>query len=272
MAGLRAPAAGSSRGSTSTTRTRPTSRRSRSPRATAGSPYLGEIAYTDQVVGRWTSWLETQGLLERTSGGAADHGESLGDHGEATHAYFIYGATTHVPLIVRTPWGLTGRGPAQVSAVDIMPTVLDLVGLAPQEGLDGRSLARALLDPAPPRPSAYSETYFTRYHFGWQHLRGLRDDRYAYIDAREPELYDLPPGSRRDAQRLQGQQRARRTPAAAPGGAARSDRRPGPRARAARPGTLQRLAALGYVGNVVDVDPDAGAPRSQGQAAASSSP
>ena len=37
----------------------------------------------------------------------ADHGESLGDHGEAAHAYFIYGATTHVPLIVRTPWGLT---------------------------------------------------------------------------------------------------------------------------------------------------------------------
>ena len=120
-----------------------------------------------------------------------DHGEGLGDHGEASHAYFIYGATTHVPLIVRTPWGLTGRSPAQVSTVDILPTVLDVVGLAPQEGIDGRSLARALFDPAAPLGHAsYSETYFPRYHFGWQHLRSLRDDRYTYVDAPRPELYD----------------------------------------------------------------------------------
>ncbi len=224
-----------------------------------GQPYLGEIAYTDKVVGRLTSWLETQGLMDRTIVVVVgDHGESLGDHGEASHAYFIYGATTHVPLIVRTPWGLTGRSAAQVSTVDILPTVLDVVGLPPQDGIDGRSLARALLDPAAALDhSAYSETYFPRYHFGWQHLRSLRDDRYTYVDAPRPELYDRSqdPGETRnvfkaysqraEAMRLRLEEMSRTTDAQAP------------ERKQLDPETLQRLAALGYVGNVIDVDPHA---------------
>lgn len=222
-------------------------------------PYVAEIAYTDQVVGRLTGWLRERGLLDRTLVVlTADHGESLGDHGESTHAYFIYGATTHVPLIVRTPWGLSGRSAAQVSTVDIMPTVLDLVGLAPQGGTDGRSLARALFDPANAAGrAAYAETYFPRYHFGWQHLRGLRDGRWAYVDAPEPELYDLraDPGERtnvfkansRRAEelRLELERLARAVEGAAP------------QRQSLDPETLERLAALGYVGNVIDVDPTA---------------
>jgi arylsulfatase A-like enzyme/Flp pilus assembly protein TadD len=224
-----------------------------------GQPYLGEIAYTDKVVGRLTSWLETQGLMDRTIVVVVgDHGESLGEHGEASHAYFIYGSTMHVPLIVRTPWGLTGRSPAQVSTVDILPTVLDVVGLTPQEGIDGRSLARALFDPAAPLGhSSYSETYFPRYHFGWQHLRSLRDDRYTYVDAPRPELYDRreDPGETRnvfkaysqraEALRLRLEEMSRTTDAQAP------------ERKQLDPETLQRLAALGYVGNVIDVDPHA---------------
>jgi len=224
-----------------------------------GQPYLGELAYTDHVVGRLTGWLETKGLLEKTViVVVGDHGESLGDHGEAAHAYFIYGATTHVPLIVRTPWGLTGRSPAQVSTVDILPTVLDVVGLAPQEGIDGRSLARALFDPAAPLDHAsYSETYFPRYHFGWQHLRSLRDDRYTYVDAPRPELYDRSqdPGETRnvfkaysqraEALRVRLEEMSRTTGTQAP------------ERKQLDPETLQRLAALGYVGNVIDVDPHA---------------
>jgi arylsulfatase A-like enzyme/Flp pilus assembly protein TadD len=224
-----------------------------------GQPYLGEIAYTDKVVGRLTSWLETQGLMDRTIVVVVgDHGESLGEHGEASHAYFIYGSTMHVPLIVRTPWGLTGRSRAQVSTVDILPTVLDAVGLAPQEGIDGRSLARALFDPAAPLDhSSYSETYFPRYHFGWQHLRSLRDDRYTYVDAPRPELYDRSedPGETRnifkaysqraEALRLRLEEMSRTTDAQAP------------ERKQLDPETLQRLAALGYVGNVIDVDPHA---------------
>jgi arylsulfatase A-like enzyme/Tfp pilus assembly protein PilF len=222
-------------------------------------PYLGEIAYTDAVVGRLTQWLRDQGLLERTIVVlTADHGESLGDHGEAAHAYFIYGATTHVPLVVRTPWGLRGRNASRVSGVDLMPTVLELAGLPPEPNVDGRSVARALFDPqADLGHVAYSETYFPRYHFGWQHLRSLRDQRWTYVEAPEPELDDLAadPGetrnvfkansARAEALRLRMEELSRSAGQSAP------------ERQSLDPDTLQRLAALGYVGNVIDVDPDA---------------
>jgi choline-sulfatase len=222
-------------------------------------PYLGEIAYTDAVIGRLTAWLSANGQLEKTIVVViGDHGESLGDHGEASHAYFIYGATTHVPFIVRTPWGLAGRNPSRVSGVDLMPTVLDLVGLAPEKGIDGHSLARAAFDPAARLGHvAYSETYFPRYHFGWQHLRGLRDDAYSYIDAPKPELYDLAadPGERTNiykANSARAEQMRTRMEAMSAG-----REQAAPERQSLDPDTLQRLAALGYVGNVIDVDPDA---------------
>jgi Flp pilus assembly protein TadD len=187
-----------------------------------------------------------------------DHGESLGDHGETAHAYFIYGATTHVPLIIHTPWGWRGRNASQVSSVDIMPTVLDLVGLAPQAGVDGGSLARAVIDPAAALEHvAYSETYFPRYHFGWQHLRSLRDGRYTFVDAPEPELYDVAadPGETRNIFKAYSQRAEERRLKLE--SLARARDASAPARQAMDPETLQRLAALGYVGNVIDVDPDA---------------
>src|SRR3989441_1647098 len=139
-----------------------------------------------------------------------------------------------------------------------MPTALDLRGLPPQDGVDGRSLALALLDTGASADTlAYSETYFPRYHFGWQHLRGVRSLRYKYIDAPRPELYDLQqdPGEtnniykafsrRAEELRLQMDALTKEGAAAAP------------ERRSLDPDTLQRLAALGYVGNVIDVDPNA---------------
>jgi choline-sulfatase len=222
-------------------------------------PYLAEIAYTDKVVGRLTTWLRQKGLVERTLVVlTGDHGESLGDHGESTHAYFVYDATTHVPLVVRTPWGVKGRRSLQTSSVDLMPTVLDLVGLAPQPGVDGHSLAQAILDPeANTDRIAYSETYFPRYHFGWQHLRAARTRQYKYIDAPEPELYDLAqdPGETKNIYRAFSRRaedlRVRMEELTKNAGGKAPER------RSLDPETLQRLAALGYVGNVIDVDPNA---------------
>ena len=222
-------------------------------------PYLGEIAYTDQVVGRLTSWLREKGLLERTLVVlTADHGESLGDHGESTHAYFVYDATTRVPLVIRTPWGLRGRRALQTSGVDVMPTLLDLLGLPPQPGVDGHSLAREMLDPqATSDRIAYAETYFPRYHFGWQHLRSVRSQAYKYIDAPEPELYDLAadPGETKNIYRAfsrRGEDLRLRMEELT-----RNEGSAAPERRSLDPETLQRLAALGYVGNVIDVDPTA---------------
>jgi arylsulfatase A-like enzyme/Flp pilus assembly protein TadD len=224
-----------------------------------GQPYLGEIAYTDKVVGRLLDWLRERGLMDRTVVVlTADHGESLGDHGESTHAYFVYDATTLVPLVVRTPWRGRGRRSIQVSGVDLMPTLLDLLGLPPQEDIDGRSVARALFDPeADFDHLAYSETYFPRYHFGWQHLVALRSRQYKYVDAPQPELYDLlqdPRESRNvfKAYSRRADEMRRRLEAMVKRGPSAALER-----KSLDPETLERLAALGYVGNVVDVDPDA---------------
>jgi arylsulfatase A-like enzyme/Flp pilus assembly protein TadD len=225
----------------------------------ASTPYVGEIAYTDQVFGRLMSWLRDNGQLHRTIVlVTGDHGESLGEHGEAAHAFFVYGSTTHVPLIVRTPWGLQGRRAARVSGVDVTPTLLDLVGLPPQPGLDGRSLARVIFDPQArlERP-AYSETYFPRYHYGWQQLRAMRDERWSYVDAPEPELYDLAADAG-ETTNVYKRFSARAEPLRlALDALARDAAAQAPERRSLDPETLQRLAALGYVGNVIDVDPSA---------------
>ena len=131
-------------------------------------------------------------------------------------------------------------------------------------GLDPRRLCSAaglsyvqLTDPDArlDRPS-YSESYFPRYHYGWQQLRALRDDRYTYIDAPEPELYDLSedPGETRNIFKAFS---ARAEPLRLALEALSKVGTQSPERRSLDPETLQRLAALGYVGNVIDVDPRA---------------
>jgi len=224
-----------------------------------GQPYVGEVAYTDHVVGRLVAWLKGAGAWDRTLLLLiADHGESLGEHGENAHTFFVYDATQHVPLVVRTPWGDKGRNRSQVSTVDVTPTVLDLVGLPPQPETDGRSLARLVLDPAAEAPGvAYAETYFPRFHYGWQHLRAVRDGKWKYIEAPTPELYDV----QQDPRELKN------VHAAFAGQAAELRRRleemagsgvqAAPDEASLDPETLQRLAALGYVGGGPTVDPAA---------------
>jgi arylsulfatase A-like enzyme/Tfp pilus assembly protein PilF len=224
-----------------------------------GQKYLGEVAYTDHVVGRLVSWLKGAGLWNRTILVlVADHGESLGEHGEKAHTFFVYDATQHVPLVVRTPWGDRGRSGAQVSTVDVMPTVLDLAGLPPQPGIDGRSLVRLILRPGADAPGvAYAETYFPRFHYGWQHLRSMRDGQWKYIEAPTPELYDVrqDPGETRNVYKAFSRRaedlRVRLEKLAGTGVQAAPDQ------AALDPETLQRLAALGYVGGGPRVDAEA---------------
>jgi choline-sulfatase len=223
-----------------------------------GRPYVGEVAFTDEVVGRLLRWLRETGLDRRTLVVVvADHGEGLGEHGEQTHAYFVYDSSMHVPLIVRTPWGDRGRVRGQVSTADLTPTVLDLLGLPPEPGIDGRSMALAVIRPeSDVAHNAYLETYFPRYHFGWQHLRAARDGRYKYIDAPDPELYDLQsdPGETKNIYKSYGARAEglRRWLAEVGSHSASA-----PERRELDPEALQRLAALGYVGNAVATDADA---------------
>jgi len=157
--------------------------------------YDGAIAYVDSLVGEVRDMLSRKGVLERTVIiVAADHGESLGEHHESTHGFFIYDATVSVPLIVHVPApGLQGKVvSSQVENIDIMPSLLDLLGLPVPPEVQGRSFLPALagVEPGGPR-LAYSESYYPRYHYGWSELKSLSSPEFRYVRAPVPEVYDL---------------------------------------------------------------------------------
>ncbi len=159
------------------------------------SLYDGEIAYVDQLVGEFLDFMQRQGLLEKTLFlFTADHGESLGEHKESAHGFFIYDAVLRVPLIIRFPQASGPRGlslSTQAQSIDLMPTILDLVGATIPSSVQGKSL-RPLLQGKKTNPApAYSETYYPRYHYGWSELHSLRQGGFKFIAAPRPELYDL---------------------------------------------------------------------------------
>jgi arylsulfatase A-like enzyme/Flp pilus assembly protein TadD len=168
----------------------------------ARSPYDGEIAYVDYALGILFKSLKAKGLWENTHILLiGDHGEGLGEHGELNHGFFVYDSTLHVPLIIR-PTDRPGKGRSidlLVQSVDIAPTVLRLVGLQPPQEMQGQSLLGLMgstednIDKklASNGRSAYFETFYPLRQFGWSELRGIRTERYKYIDAPRAELYDM---------------------------------------------------------------------------------
>jgi arylsulfatase A-like enzyme/Flp pilus assembly protein TadD len=160
----------------------------------ATHPYDGEIAFADEQVGRLLHFLKDKGLYQNTiivlSG---DHGESLGEHGEKTHGFFIYNATMHVPLMIHLP----GKSPTlqvsdPVSLVDLMPTVLAAVGVEIPAQVQGRNLLSVIRGEKTDRErSVYGETFLPRLHFNWSELRGAENAKYHFIEAPRAELYDL---------------------------------------------------------------------------------
>ncbi|MEM8997422.1 MAG: sulfatase-like hydrolase/transferase, partial [Acidobacteriota bacterium] len=156
--------------------------------------YDGEIAYMDAELGRL---LEHPALADAALAVVGDHGESLGEHGEQTHAILAYQATLHVPFLLRIPGGPEGLRIAEpVSHVDLVPTALDLLGLpaAPEGAVDGRSLVPLLEGADLPGPEAelhYAETYLPFYTYGWAKLQVLRRGTFKLIDGPDPELYRL---------------------------------------------------------------------------------
>jgi arylsulfatase A-like enzyme/Flp pilus assembly protein TadD len=161
----------------------------------ANRPYLGEIAFADSEIGRLWGWLQSNGLLEKTFIiFAGDHGESLGEHEEQSHGFFVYQAAIHVPLIVVTPFPkLQGVvSPEVTTLADVLPTVCDMAGLPVPAEVQGKSLLPAFFGRRRKEtPLAYSETYYPRFHYGWSDLKSVQDGRYKLILAPVPELYDV---------------------------------------------------------------------------------
>jgi tetratricopeptide (TPR) repeat protein len=237
-----------------------------------GHPYRGEVAFTDAQVGRVMAFLEERGLLDRTVVAVlGDHGESLGDHGEESHGFFIYESVTHVPFIVRAPFANAGARVVTdpVRIIDLTPTMLDLAGVDVPADLSGRSLVPLMTGATPELGlEGYAEAMYPLHHFGWSELRALRAGRYKLIDAPNPELFDIEsdPGETTniyEARRTVGDgmvARLRQIEAAfekAPTAAPAED---------VDPEVRQRLAALGYVGSFVATSNDARSDRADPKA------
>ena len=170
--------------------------------------YDGEIAYADHELGNLMSWLKQNHLYDSSLIVAlSDHGESLGEHGEDEHGFFIYNATVHVPLIVKPPIG-SGITPSRnrdlVETTTVAPTLLQLAGLKDSnDSIHAQFQSKSLLDaklsakssanqPAETaKDLAYSETFYPFSSFGWSPLHALESERFHFIEAPKPELYDL---------------------------------------------------------------------------------
>ncbi len=157
------------------------------------APYDGEIAATDALLGGFFDELKSRGLYDKAVIVVlSDHGEGLGEHGEPEHGIFLYREALQVPLLLKLPGSSLGGTSVAGTArlVDVTPTLLALTGRPLPAGMDGASLLDLRDEKAPVR-DVYAETWYPRLHFGWSELTSLVRDRFHYIEAPRPELYDL---------------------------------------------------------------------------------
>jgi arylsulfatase A-like enzyme/Flp pilus assembly protein TadD len=163
------------------------------------APYDGEIAYADDQVGRLMDALRKHGLYDETLIAVmADHGESLGAHGENTHGVFLYDETLHVPLVIKLALDRAGGTEVQsrVGLVDVAPTLLSAAGLSVPKEMQGEPLvskstqAHKSIAAEPQNRPAYAETDYPHRAFGWSSLRAIRTGNYLYIQAPQRELYN----------------------------------------------------------------------------------
>jgi len=167
----------------------------------AGAPYNGCIAYVDATVEKLVQYLRKQGIYDNTViAVAADHGESLGEHGELTHSIFLYDSTIHVPLVLKLTANRSAgeRVRATASLVDLAPTLLEAAGVSPPAAMQGHSLLPMVGNAQPAdRPSVAVGDHSER-SFGWSALVSMRTSQQLYVRAPRPELYDVAtdPGSK----------------------------------------------------------------------------
>ena len=227
----------------------------------ADRPYDGEVAYVDTAIGDLLETLESIRQLENTLVVVtADHGESLGEHGERSHGIFVYESTMRVPLILTWPPALPrGRileGIARLN--DVAPTLLDLAQLPPLPRSQGESLLPAIRDNAPLRRQALLESWLPRLNYGWSELVALQDDRWKLIRAPVSELYDLAADPREENNRaaalpLVAEEYRQRLEAALH--RASDAGLVSPAASPPNPQTKELLRSLGYVGAYPEEQP-----------------
>lgn len=218
-------------------------------------PYDGEIAYTDQVVGEFLTYLKEKGIYDKAMIVIlADHGEGLNDHREEEHGIFLYREAIQVPLFVKLPRsehaGSSVSAPAGL--IDVFPTILEQTATPMPTAKPAKAKREAvsllsLLGSDAPKRNIYSETYYPRMHFGWSDLHSLTDGDHHLIRAPIPELYDLQRDPRETKNVMNEERRTYTAMRAAIEPYVREAAAPAP----IDPDEAAKLAALGYIGSTV---------------------
>jgi arylsulfatase A-like enzyme len=224
-------------------------------RSSAVDSYVAEIAFVDAQIGRLLDALMRHKVYENTVViVVADHGESLGEHGERDHGIFLYDSVMRVPLIIKAPGASRARVAEIVRITDLMPTVLEMVG-APAPPMDGVSLASVVSGRARvPDLESYSESLYPL-RFGWSPLQALRTGRFKFVESPRPELYDLDrdPFEEHNVYAERPQVAVAMRTRLASIAASTDARQTASREDAASPEVRQRLAALGYASQAIHI-------------------
>lgn len=217
------------------------------------SPYDGEVAYTDVYIGKLVKLLKEKNVYDTTLiVVVGDHGEGLGDHGEDTHGIFLYDTTLKVPLIFHSP----GRIPeqlvvdVQVRTIDILPTILDVLNISAPGDCQGKSLVPLMKGDAFDVKS-YAESYLSLLACGWAELKAVRTNRWKFIEAPKPELYDLVKDPEEEINLIESEKEvalelSRSLNSLEKSISLSSEAKP---IRQITPEVQEKLAALGYVGS-----------------------
>ncbi len=158
-----------------------------------GDPYDAEIAFADQQLGRFLNAVKQKSPPGKTLIVLlSDHGQSLGEHGEYEHGIFLYDSTVRIAWIMAGPGIPAGvRVQQQAREIDLLPTVLNLLGGKASSAVQGTSLAPAFSGKTVPTTYSYEETLCPKINMGWSELRGIHTAHWMYIRAPRPELYNL---------------------------------------------------------------------------------
>src|SRR5262249_10670227 len=151
----------------------------------ASAPYDGEIAYTDHVLGAFFSQLEQAGFMQNALVVVmGDHGESLDEHREPDHGFFVYDATVKIPMIFSWRGHLSHAVvQQQVQEIDLLPTLADLIGFQTNGLIQGKDLKSLLEGKPSDRPPAYVESMIPKLYYGWSELKAIRSQGWKYIEA-----------------------------------------------------------------------------------------
>jgi arylsulfatase len=154
--------------------------------------YDAEVVYTDAYVGAVIDELKEHGLWDRTIVVVtADHGEALGDHDSYfDHGRFGYDDVSRVPLVLYIPGVRPLRASAPVSSNDIVPTLLELVGVEQRIPMDGRSLVPVITG----EQDRVAEHVFNEAGYNRDYQRTVRDGTWKLIYAPAPEARSVMQG------------------------------------------------------------------------------